>query len=181
MTGVQTCALPIYIDNVLEIFNLETGKVGYKSDKRGKSSLTSVLNEVLRRLNYIIEEKGIKVSVDIAENAKNVEIYRKDAIILISNILDNAVKFTEKGDISIKSRLKGNEVEIVIKDTGSGIESKDLKKVFDKFYRGHSAVDGSGLGLAICKNIVDMYEGKIIVRSKGKDMGTTMKIRLSKW
>ncbi|MDD5773270.1 MAG: PAS domain-containing sensor histidine kinase [bacterium] len=168
------------VNNILEIFTLETGRAKRQKNKKEKISLTSVINEILKSLSYLILDKGLKINIDIQENAKDVIISRKDAVILINNLLENSIKFTEKGSISIKSRLKGSEVEISVQDTGCGIEPKHINKVFDKFYKRHPAVDGSGLGLAICREIVNIYNGKIEARSKGKNQGTTIIVRLPK-
>ncbi|MEW6087142.1 MAG: PAS domain-containing sensor histidine kinase [bacterium] len=160
--------------------DFETGRIAHKKKKKRKVSLVSVINEILKGLTYLISGKNLQVNIDVPENAKNVIIDRKYALILMSNLLDNAVKFTDKGSISIKSRLKGGEIEITVKDTGCGIDHIDIKRVFDKFYKRHPAVEGTGLGLAICKEIVNIYKGTIEVKSKGKKQGAKIIVNLPK-
>lgn len=100
---------------------------------------------------------------------------------LINNIYDNAVKYTEKGKITIG--LTGNDkvVQFYVKDTGAGIPAEDTGHLFQKFYRVDSTatrtVGGSGLGLFICKKIAELYKGRIWVESEvGK--GSTFFVNL---
>lgn len=89
---------------------------------------------------------------------------------VITNVFDNAVKYTQKGKISLG--LTGNDsvVQIYVRDTGPGIPAEDAKHLFQKFYRVDNTatrtIGGTGLGLFICKKIVELYQGKIWVESK---------------
>ena len=98
---------------------------------------------------------------------------------LLSNIIDNAVKFTPKGKIQVSARPLKKMVEIKIKDTGPGIAKKDKDKLFERFQKGRTAFAGVGLGLAISKEIVERHNGNIKVESnKGKGKGTTVVVQL---
>lgn len=89
---------------------------------------------------------------------------------VITNLFDNAVKYTDSGTISLG--LTGNEqvVQIYIKDSGSGIPAEDIPHLFQKFYRVDNsatrAIGGTGLGLFICRKIIELYDGKIWVESR---------------
>lgn len=89
---------------------------------------------------------------------------------VITNVFDNAVKYTEKGKISLG--LTGNEtvVQVYVRDTGPGIPAEDASHLFQKFYRVDNSatrtIGGTGLGLFICRKIVELYNGKIWVESK---------------
>jgi signal transduction histidine kinase len=100
---------------------------------------------------------------------------------VITNLFDNAVKYTDTGKISIG--LTGNDqvVQFSIKDTGHGIPAEDQTHLFQKFYRVDNSatrtIGGTGLGLFICKKIVELYQGRIWVESEfGK--GSTFFINL---
>ncbi|MEA2538032.1 MAG: two-component system, OmpR family, phosphate regulon sensor histidine kinase PhoR, partial [Chloroflexota bacterium] len=100
------------------------------------------------------------------------------------NLVGNAVKFTPRGgsvDVELLPEAEG--ARIVVSDTGVGIDSAELPRIFDRFYRGtlaHEArASGSGLGLAIVKSIVDLHAGRITVDSK-LGMGTTFSVILPK-
>lgn len=100
---------------------------------------------------------------------------------VITNLFDNAVKYTDSGTISLG--LTGNDqvVQIYIKDSGNGIPSEDIPHLFQKFYRVDNsatrAIGGTGLGLFICRKIIELYEGKIWVESQLGE-GSTFYINL---
>ena len=99
--------------------------------------------------------------------------------IVLLALLDNAVKFTEKGyiRISCKEDKPRGILRFVIEDTGIGIEAADAGHIFERFYKGDSFVQGTGLGLAICKTIVEHFYGEICVRSKPGE-GARFDVRL---
>ncbi|MGH7238195.1 MAG: sensor histidine kinase, partial [Candidatus Saccharimonadales bacterium] len=100
---------------------------------------------------------------------------------VMTNLFDNAVKYSEKGKISIG--LTGNDklVQFYIRDTGAGIPAEDLPHLFQKFYRVDNSatrtVGGTGLGLFICRKIIELYSGQIWVESK-EHQGSTFFINL---
>lgn len=100
---------------------------------------------------------------------------------VVSNIFDNAVKYTETGKISIGLTGDKEVVQLYIKDTGSGIPPEDVPHLFQKFYRVDSSITrtigGTGLGLFICSKIVELYHGRIWVESE-LEKGTTFFINL---
>jgi signal transduction histidine kinase len=97
---------------------------------------------------------------------------------VISKLLDNACKFTEpEGRVMIQAQVNGrNRLEIIVADTGRGIEPDRLEVVFDRFYQEEGALrrsaGGTGLGLAICRQIITGLGGEIWAESAGKDQGT---------
>ena len=96
------------------------------------------------------------------------------------NIFVNAIRYTpEEGCITIRSRETGEDNELIIEDTGIGIEEKDLPNIFSEFYRSESAKQivnfGTGLGLSIVKQVVEKYNGEIDVKSEiGKGTAFTV-------
>lgn len=100
---------------------------------------------------------------------------------VITNLFDNAVKYTEVGKISIGLTGNNEIVQIFIKDTGAGIPASDIRHLFQKFYRVDNSatrtIGGTGLGLFICRKIIELYRGRIWVESElGK--GSTFYINL---
>jgi signal transduction histidine kinase len=97
---------------------------------------------------------------------------------VLRNIISNALKFTDKGGVSIDYGLKGNSFFIEIKDTGRGIPEDELPLVFNRFYRWEaSGIEGLGLGLAIVKELVDVMGGEITVKSRVAE-GTSFRVLL---
>jgi two-component system sensor histidine kinase ResE len=87
---------------------------------------------------------------------------------VLTNLIDNAIKHTERGKVTVETKAVKNGVEIGVSDTGGGIPPDDLPHIFDRFYqadKSRSGGKGSGLGLAICKQIVDAHGGKIDAQS----------------
>ena len=100
---------------------------------------------------------------------------------VVTNLFDNAVKYTSEGKISLGITGNNEVVQIYIRDTGAGIPPEDIKHLFQKFYRVDSSatrtIGGTGLGLFICRKIIEMYNGKIWVESE-LDKGSTFYINL---
>lgn len=100
---------------------------------------------------------------------------------LIINLLDNAIKYTEKGNITIKCKEEKEKLMIQVSDTGIGMENDQLSRIFERFYRVDKGrgrkQGGTGLGLSIVKHIVELYGGNIRVESKVNE-GTTFEIKL---
>ncbi|OYT42133.1 MAG: hypothetical protein B6U86_00895 [Candidatus Altiarchaeales archaeon ex4484_43] len=100
---------------------------------------------------------------------------------VLTDLIDNAIKFTEKGGIVIEARREKDNILVKVKDTGIGISKENINKLFTKFYQVDSSLSrrygGTGLGLAICKKIVEAHGGKIWVDSElGK--GSTFQFTL---
>ena len=115
----------------------------------------------------ITEKSTLVVSADVEKLER-----------IVRNILSNALKFTEKGGVSIDYGGHNSSFFIEVSDTGRGIQENDLPHIFDRFYRtGEPGVEGLGLGLAIAKELVEVMEGEIMVKSSiGK--GTSFRISL---
>lgn len=144
--------------------------------------LGKTLTHVLHVLTPLAEHKGITLAVRKSEY----RIVRGNAAALdqiVANIVKNAVHYTSRGgrvSITIEPDYRGS-MDIVVEDTGIGIEQKDLERIFEPFYRAdysrNRAAGGSGLGLAIVSELVKLHQGKIAIRSTpGK--GTTVCVSL---
>ena len=97
---------------------------------------------------------------------------------ILSNLMDNALKHTQSGNIRLGYELKGKYIEFYISDTGTGIPSDQIGSIFGRFVKAkNNATHGTGLGLAICKMLVEKMGGQISVESEvGK--GSTFKFTL---
>ena len=114
--------------------------------------------------------KKLELIKKIPNNLPNIlaDQYRLEQV--IKNIAGNAVKFTDKGKISIKAKEIDKKLQIIIEDTGIGISNHELDKIFTKFYQAYTGNDrkceGTGLGLFISKEIIKRHNGKIWAESK---------------
>lgn len=165
------------IENILKMASLEgAGPMGI-----GESiSLKDLFKEIIGDMPSYLANKPIELVINISLESDKVFGFESDLRMLFENLLENAYKFTEKGKISVNAKLNGSTVDITVSDTGCGIRDENIDRVFEKFYKRHSAMEGIGLGLSICKEIINRNEGKIKISSDGENKGTTVVISLAK-
>jgi signal transduction histidine kinase len=115
--------------------------------------------------------RAVDFHVDVPGSLPSVAGTYEDMEHLVSNLINNAIKYTEPGGtVTVSLREEGDRVIGVVEDTGIGIGPEDLPKIFDEFYRSEHAKDmdahGTGLGLSIAKRVVDLYGGQLDVESQ---------------
>ncbi|MCK4778584.1 MAG: ATP-binding protein, partial [Candidatus Lokiarchaeota archaeon] len=138
-------------------------------------------------LKHWADKRKVNVKADLP-NQFILEVDRIRIEQLINNILSNAIKYTPpNGNIIIELNDSEKYVEISIRDTGIGLTKKEKEKLFQKFGKiervGNQLdieTEGTGLGLYISKEIVELHKGKILVKSPGRNKGSTFLIRLPK-
>lgn len=172
------------VDSLTLLANTLIKQSKYQSrggNNKSTFSLKDLIQEAYEKLEPKAKEKGIDVKITGEEI--NLHSDRNAISEVVTIFLDNAIKFNkDKGAVSIKYQKKDHNAYIKIKDTGWGIEEKDLPHIFDRFYkadssRSKSGTDGFGLGLSIAKDIIESEGGSISVESK-KDKGTEFLIKL---
>ncbi len=155
------------ISDLLEQERIRSGKLTVSITTQ---ELHSLMNEVTEVGTLLAAEKSIEFSSSIRHESKEMVFYcdRPRILQVFSNLIGNAVKFTnEKGKVSVRAIPSKEKIEFVVQDTGPGIKSADLPKVFDRYWQAHqTAKQGTGLGLAISKGIIDAHRGKIWVESE---------------
>ncbi|GBF82939.1 HAMP domain-containing sensor histidine kinase [Aphanothece sacrum] len=138
--------------------------------KKEKVNLVSILEQLIKLNHTKIKTKNLDLQLNFSENlfifSDSLKLER-----LFSNLIDNAIYYTPKsGIIYIEGKLKKSSIEIEIKDTGIGIASENLEKIFERFWRADTSRSywngGSGLGLAIVQAIVHHHGGTITVSSQ---------------
>jgi two-component system, OmpR family, phosphate regulon sensor histidine kinase PhoR len=143
--------------------------------------IKELILKAVKIFNQKIEKKNLDIKIDIE---KKLPLIKGDSFKLeqmIINLLDNAVKYTEEGNIDISAKRTDSEIDITLKDTGIGIPEKDLPRIFERFYvvdKSRSRnVGGTGLGLSIVKHIVHLHKGTVKVESK-PGIGTAFHVSL---
>jgi signal transduction histidine kinase len=152
-------------EDILDVTKIESHSLKLNKERFNLSDLISSIIEDYRNR---IEKDNIAVKLLYEPNNKDniifVEADRGRLIQVISNLLDNAIKFTREGTISIITEEKDGQVVVSVKDTGTGIDPEILPRLFSKFVT-KSERGGTGLGLFICKNIVEAHGGKIWIEN----------------
>lgn len=156
------------INDILDLTKLESGKIELKIEF---TDIGQVIKEVVEIQESVAKDKGLYLKCEIVSDCPKVPCDMDKMHQVFSNLISNAIKFTDKGGItvSIINYEERNHVEVCVEDTGQGIEKKDLDKLFQKFQQlGDSTkhAGGTGLGLAICKEIIHRHGGKIWVESE---------------
>ena len=168
--------------NLLEMLNklLETHhyELGQKILSSIPVDLEQLITFVITELKPLTEEKAIELETNISP----VSLVKGDRLELrrvLTNIIGNAIKFTDRGKIEVSLSQNDNEVQIRVKDSGIGISPKEQQVVFQRFHQGNHRRSGKGLGLYLCQQIVHAHGGTIAIESEvGK--GSTFIIDLPK-
>lgn len=155
------------IDGILDFSQLETGK---KELRMAEGDINDLIAEVVRFQKPVASQKGLGLTCELDSKIPKIKFDPDSISQVLTNLISNAVKFTEKGEITIRSRLEADQIRVSVRDTGVGIAPGDAERLFQPFEqitgRGGQRPEGTGLGLAICKEIVEHHQGKIGIESE---------------
>ncbi|WP_426750849.1 ATP-binding protein [Myxococcus sp. Y35] len=167
------------INNLLDLAQLESGKARLRYQPL---ELHSFLSTVVPPFYAMAERQGVTLRLEgAAVTPVHVDTERMD--IVFQNLLSNALKFTQKGGVTVRVREDDNDVHVEVEDTGLGIAPHDIPVIFDRFSQadtsGTRRFGGTGIGLALVKETLELHAGGISVTSElGK--GSTFRVRLPK-
>jgi len=171
--GMRTLIL-----DLLDLTKMESGKG--KRDIR-EINLVDIAHTAIDTMRPYSIQKDIKLNLHSSESVR-IMADSEEMEIIFNNLISNAIKYNKAGGI-VDCTLKQNEncIEIVVEDTGIGINPEDINRIFDDFVRIKTEktknIAGSGLGLAIVKKLIDTYKGEIEVTSQ-PDQGSVFKVKL---
>ena len=173
------------VNDLLNLSRIESGKIELLKEK---VSIEGLISNAIDILKLDVENKNLYLKFEKPEKSIPKLIVDKEKIgQAIINIVDNAIRYTEKGGITIKiseKKEKENKDKIIIKvkDTGLGMEKKDIKDLFESFSRGTAGAkhwtEGAGLGLYIAKKFIELHNGRVWAESPGINKGSTFSIEL---
>jgi signal transduction histidine kinase/HAMP domain-containing protein len=155
------------INDVLDISKIEAGQLKISVEL---FDLRKLIEKVVQTVSPTVEKKGLILRVEIRPKVDQISSDRMRVEQILINLLNNAIKFTEKGELLLECRIKNQWVEISVADTGIGIKEEDMKLLFKPFQQVDTGLsrqyEGTGLGLSICKRLVEKLGGEIWVQSQ---------------
>ena len=165
------------INDVLDISKIEAGQLELSTSS---FELRPSIEKMLKIVSPLAEKKGINLIVDMSEGPNTVITDQRRLEQIILNLLNNALKFTEKGHVRIICQPEGDHFLLSVADTGIGIQAEDLASLFQPFHQIDTGLsrkhEGTGLGLSICKKLLHKMGGTIAVKSQW-GQGSTFTIR----
>ncbi len=176
----NTKRLQQLVQDILDIAKLESRVMKFNWED---VDLTRVIKDCTSSIAPLAEEKGLYVKTVMPKKLPPVRGDFMRLSQVLTNLLNNAVKFTDRGGITVRARRSGDQVIVEVIGTGIGISKKDQRKLFRKFYQteaGKKKFGGTGLGLAICKQIIKFHHGRIWVHStpgKGSTFAFSLPVR----
>jgi two-component system phosphate regulon sensor histidine kinase PhoR len=155
------------IEDILDLSRIESGRLTLEPRP---CPIDRIVERVISAFGRQAQERGIRLVNEIPANMPAVLADEDRIAQVLSNLLDNALKYTEGGgSVTVTARESGGYVRVDVHDSGSGISEKDLPRVFERFYRADrqrsSEKIGTGLGLSIVKHIVQAHNGQVFVES----------------
>ena len=178
--SISTERLVKIIEDLLNISRIELGKMDLE---RNPTDIKEMIDNICQEIKIKAKEKNLElVWKKPKSQMPKLNIDELKIRQVVYNIVDNAIKYTEKGKVKIDLSRKNSDLVINISDTGRGFSKKDNTKLFELFSRGEAGTDtfveGTGMGLYVAKKFVTLHKGKIWAESKGKNKGSAFHIEL---
>ncbi|MCJ2534021.1 MAG: PAS domain S-box protein, partial [Candidatus Thermoplasmatota archaeon] len=157
----------LLVNDILDVSRLDTDTMRFNMEKIDS---VKILDDAAEDMKPAIKNKNLKFIKEIPKDLPEIfaDKYRLSQV--LKNLLGNAIKFTDYGSISLKASIEENHLRVSVEDTGVGISSDELKKIFAKLYQAYTGEDrkneGAGLGLYICKEIIRKHKGEIWAKSE---------------
>lgn len=150
------------ISDILDLAKIESGTMDFKF---ADMSIKEVINEIVTSFRIKMPDN---VALIAPKDSPECQIYsdRMRLTQVISNFLNNAIKYTSEGCIILAYEIIGDEIKFSVTDTGDGMSQEIQAHIFDRFYKGNTFKQGTGLGLSICETIVNRLGGRIGVNSE---------------
>jgi signal transduction histidine kinase len=166
------------IDSLLDFAKIEAGKMEIKVEP---VKIDALVQEAAAMVEPMLSVNSVRIVRDIPPDIAALNTDREKLRQIILNLLGNAVKFTDRGEIRVSACQQNGDFSLAVADTGIGIDQADMDRIFEEFDRGQlssaAGYRGTGLGLAIVKRLVDVLDGSIVVESEvGKGSTFTLKL-----
>jgi len=162
------------INDVLDISKIEAGQVKIVSEP---VDMREAIEKVIQTVTPLAEEKNLVLTAEVGPDVGRITSDRRRVEQVLINLLNNAIKFTDKGAVRVECQVNDGWLVTRVVDTGIGIKPEDMDKLFETFRQIDTGLmrqyEGTGLGLSICKKLVEMLGGEIWAESEGLGKGST--------
>jgi len=160
------------INDILDINKIQAGKLDLFIEE--DVSLDEELEQVTSSAQALLMNKSVRLITDIDAHLPKIDCDRRRMRQVMLNLVSNACKFTENGTVTVSAKVLSDRdcLQLMVSDTGPGIDPADMDIIFEPFVQsasGKSAVEGTGLGLPISRHLVEMHKGRIWVESEPGD------------
>jgi len=168
------------VNDLLNISKIELGKMELEKEL---TQVEELVKSCYEEMKIAAEKKNLKISLKTSKDfLPKIEVDQLKLRQVISNLIDNAIRYTSQGSVEIEVRKTDSHIHILVKDTGEGLNEKEKKEIFGGFIRGTAGVnffvEGAGLGLYVAKKFLSLHNGKIWAESEGKGKGSTFYVEL---
>jgi signal transduction histidine kinase len=168
------------IDMFLNIAKIEMGGFEYYMQP---TPLGPMIGKVVDQMRPLAEKKGLQLRIKLSPTLPAVELDSGKMFHVLVNLLDNAIKYSDQGQITVKAKAVGSEVEVLVVDTGRGFDAAERGRIMAIIKHGLSELKfnesgGSGLGLYIVDKIVEGHSGRFIAESDGAGKGSAIGFRI---
>ena len=167
-------------DDLLDVSRITTNRLELRTER---VDLRTVLASAVETTQPLIDAAGHHLDIDLGSEPLPVDADFTRVAQAFSNLLNNAVKYTDRGGrVSVTARREGQQVVVRVSDSGIGIDPEEMPHVFDMFRQLERSTDraqsGLGIGLTLAKRLVELHQGRIEAQSEGRGKGTTFTVRL---
>jgi signal transduction histidine kinase len=168
------------VNDLLGISRIQMGKIALAVEQ---VDLCEIVKSIVDEFNVVAEAKGIGLHASCPPGGVPVVAGDKQKLRdSVLNVVDNAIRYTEKGRVEVSVRRETNDLVVCVKDTGPGLDAEEARRLFESFQRGQVGrkhwAEGSGLGLYIAKELITLHGGTIWAESPGKGGGSSFFIRI---
>ncbi len=169
------------VEDLLNISRIESGKLVFRFEK---NDITKLAKDVVDSFELAAKNKKLKLEYRAPKKKIPAIYFDNDKMReVISNLVDNSIKYTKKGTVGVTVEELDNQVRVIVSDSGMGIAKEEIRYIFEKFQRGKDSstthTEGVGLGLYVCEKIINSHNGKIWAESDGLEKGSRFIIGLN--
>jgi signal transduction histidine kinase len=167
------------VNSFLNVSKIELGKLELELER---ADIVEIVESVVKEMEIAVKGKNLYLKFEKPKEVPKILIDKEKIREIILNLVDNAIKYTQRGGVEVKLQIVNNRLQIVVADTGEGLTKEEKAKLFESFSRGSAGqkywVEGAGIGLYVAKKIVELHQGKIWVESEGKGKGSKFYVEL---